>query len=317
MINISEGFNFVEFLNLDEVQIEGRSATIEKSRISKGKASTYFGCVIRYARIPEKTSYEGKVVFSFIQGTRTKLSRELQARIFRPQLAFVDAPKLIELKDADTIKSLPLRLRYTGFGDIQLRVEATIGGTIVSEGSSVAFEIMRRLWLYEISEREEDQTTAKKKETLKVAPEYVKEIANEIRKILDTGEVPADMLDKEGLEEIKVWLQDIRVKNKFMDMLYSRVEDLLLGLLVDLLESHPASNVKLVDPRSRISAQIRAPIEKLVLRLKYRDLLGNNYDPVEVPIKIVDQRARGKPALDIPIAIEKWDDEPLLNVAGV
>lgn len=77
------------------------------------------------------------------------------------------------------------------------------------------------------------------------------------------------------------------------------------------------SNVRLVDPRAKILAQIKAPIEKLTLRLRYRDLLGNNYDSVELPIKIVDERIQAKPALNIPIVIEKWEDKPLLNVAGV
>jgi len=52
-------------------------------------------------------------------------------------------------------------------------------------------------------------------------------------------------------------------------------------------------------------------MENLRLRLRYRDLLGNEYEPVEVPIKIVDQRTQSKPVLDIPIVVEKWDDRPL------
>jgi hypothetical protein len=196
-------------------------------------------------------------------------------------------------------------------------VEATIGGNIVSEGGSIAFEILRRLWLSEISEKEEDQAVAKKKETLKVAPEYVKKIAEEVQQIVDTGQVPSDMLDRDALDGVKKWLQDADRKRVFMDVFYSRIEDMLLGMLVDLLESHPAANVRLVDPRAKISAQIRAPIEKLTLKLRYRDLLGNNYDSLELPIKIIDERTEAKPALNIPIVIEKWEDNPLLNVAGV
>lgn len=316
-VGIPEGFDFVEFTNLDKVRLEGRKAIVDKSMVGKGGTSSYFGCVICCGRIPKETSFEGMVVVSFVHHEQVEFSRELLARIFRPQLAFIDAPETIELKDGGTVRSLPLHLRYTGFGDIQLRVEATIGGNIVSEGGSIAFEILRRLWLSEISEKEEDETAAKKKENLKVAPQYVKAIADEVQQIVATGQMPTDMLDRGVLEEIRAWLQDTRRKRAFMDVLYSRIEDMLLGMLVDLLESHPATNVRLVDPRAKISTQIRAPIEKLMLRLRYQDLLGNDYDPVEVPIRIIDRRTQAKPALDIPIVIEKWEDRPLLNVAGV
>jgi hypothetical protein len=315
-VSIPEGFGFVEFTNVDQVRIEDRKAIIDKSMI-RGSSSSYFGCVIRCERIPKETSLQSTVVISFSSHDRVEFSHELLARIFRPQLDFISAPESIKLKDGDTVRSLPLRLRYTGFGDVQLRVEATIGGNIVSEGGSIAFEILRRLWLSEISEKEEDQAVAKKKETLKVAPEYVKKIAEEVQQIVDTGQVPSDMLDREALDGVKKWLQDADRKRVFMDVFYSRIEDMLLGMLVDLLESHPAANVRLVDPRAKISAQIRAPIEKLTLKLRYRDLLGNNYDSLELPIKIIDERTEAKPVLDIPIVIEKWEDNPLLNVAGV
>ena len=316
-VSIPEGFDFVEFTNLDEVRLEGRKAIVDKSMVAKGGSSSYFGCVICCKQIPKETSLEGVVLISFVHHERVEFSRKLRAKIFRPQLAFIDAPETIKLKDSGTVRSLPLHLRYTGFGDVQLRVEATIGGNIVSESGSIAFEILRRLWLSEFSEKEGDQTVAKKKETLKVAPEYVKAIADEVQQIVDTGQVPTGMFDREVFEEISEWLQDPHRKQVFMEVLYSRTEDMLLGMLVDLLESHPATNVRLVDPRAKISTQIKAPIEKLMLRLRYRDLLGNNYDPVEVPIKIIDERTQAKPALDIPIVIEKWEDKPLLNVAGV
>lgn len=101
-----------------------------------------------------------------------------------------------------------------------------------------------------------------------------------------------------------------------MNLFYSRIEDMLLSLLVDLLESHPATNVRLVDPRAKIFTRIKTPITKLMLKLKYRDLLGNNYEE-QVPIEIVDRRTEGNSLLDLPIVIEKWDDKPLMNVAGV
>ncbi len=103
-------------------------------------------------------------------------------------------------------------MAYTGFGDIQLSIQARIGGRIVSEGGSVAYEILKRLWLSEKSE-DESKVSDKKKETLEVAPEYVKNIADEVQRILEIGEVPPGSFDKEVLEEMKEWLGKAQVKN--------------------------------------------------------------------------------------------------------
>jgi len=316
-IDIPEGFGFVEFVNLDEVKIQDRHAIIEKNNISKAEQSTYFGCIIRCVDVPKSTTYEAKIVITFYDDSQAKFSTDLKARIFRPQVGFVKAPAAIELNDDISVRSLPLYLSYTGFGDIQLQIQGRIGGTIVSGEGSVAYEILKRLWLSEISDVE-DKGDNKKKETLTVAPEYVRNIAGEVQRILETGEIPSGTFDKEVLEAMKKWLGSARVKNTFMELFYSRIEDLLLSLLVDILESHPATNVKLADPRTRISTQIRAPVENLTLSLRYRDLLGNEYEPVNVSVKVIDQRTQSKSAaLDIPIVIDKWDDRPLLNVAGV
>lgn len=316
-VEIPEGFVFVEFVNVDEVKIEERRATVEKIKISRAERSTYFGCIVRCIQVPKATAHEATITFLFSEDSDVTLSTSVNARIFRPQVSFVQAPATIELTDESSVKSLPLYLRYMGFGDIQLQIQAAIGGAIVSEGGSVAYEILKRLWLSEISETEDKEHDQKKK-VLKVAPDYVRNIAGEVQRILETGEIPPGTFDKEVLDEIKEWLGSSRVKNTFMDVFYSRIEDLILGLLVDVLESNPATNVKLTDPRARISAQIRAPVEKITLSLRYRDLMGNDYEPVEVAVKVVDHRVKGKSAaIDIPIVISKWDDSPLLNVAGV
>ncbi len=80
-----------------------------------------------------------------------------------------------------------------------------------------------------------------------------------------------------------------------MDLLYSRTEGMLLNLLMDLLEAHPASNVDLVTPKSKILTRIKAPLTDIILRLRYQDLLKNEYEPADFTIKMIDKRAKGKP----------------------
>jgi hypothetical protein len=314
---LPDGWSFVDFTNLDQVAIEGTTATVDKKNVSgSAESSTYFGFAIEHPQIPKDIRHEEVVAITFYESTKVIFSGKLTARLFRPQLSFVKAPESIVLTDASPATSLPLYLRYSGFGDIQLRVEARIGGRIVSEGGSLPLEILRRLWLFEKSGEKEDVKAAKRKAGMIISSDYVKEIVQEVQQIVESGQIPPGAFDKEALTEMREWLKDPGNKGRFMDLLYSRTQDMMLNLLVDLLDSHPARNVSLVDPRARIATEIRAPMEELLLRLRYRDLMMNEYEPVDVTIKIVDKRIKGKPTLNIPIVTDKWEDKPLLNVAG-
>ena len=101
-----------------------------------------------------------------------------------------------------------------------------------------------------------------------------------------------------------------------MDVIYSRIEDLLLDLLIDLLERHPTDNVKLANVQTKIKAKIELPMEIIKIRLRYTDPIENEYPPVEIPIKIEDKRGdKRKTVIEIPITIEKWEEDPFMNVA--
>ncbi len=314
-IAIPPGYVFVEFTNVSKVELKENKATIQRTDVEQSNLSRYFGCVIRRVTLPQEIRYEGNVEFSFTKGETVIRNEILKSRIFRPKLTFSETPAPVELTDREAGRSLPIHIGYRGFGDIQLRVEAIMGGQIVSEASTVALEILRRLWMYDTLPQEEHRDAQKPK--VGVTPDYVKAIAAEVERILDTGEIPSEFFEEEVLADIKEWLTDIRNRDRFMDLLYSNTEDMLLNMLMELLDSHPASNVSLVTPKSKILTHIRAPLTNIVLRLRYRDLLKNEYEPVEVTINLVDKRTKGKAAVEVPIVITKWDDRPLMNVAGI
>ena len=317
-IKVPEDLNIVDVLNVDELKVENNVVTLKPRRSVVG-TSNYFGMILSAPKTYNELKVAKKISIEFLHQNEIVGRHELHARIFRPYLEVMKAPERIELLDQEKARTLPLHIRYVGFGDIQIKIEATIGGRIVSHGESIIYELLRRLWLSGLFEEkpiaQEKEELKRRKKELWVAPDYVKEIAEALQKTVETGIIPVEEINQEVVEVVKRWLTDIRTQEKLTEVLYSRVEDILLGLLIDLLDRHPTDNVKLSDAQTRIRTKIQAPIEHLTLRLRYRDLMGNEYLSVNIPIRIVDRRtAESGDVIDIPIVIERWEDESFMNV---
>jgi len=158
----------------------------------------------------------------------------------------------------------------------------------------------------------------KTKKKVHVKPDFIREISEQLEKKIESEDLSGilTMIDEEDIEDFKRWLSEIKNRERFMEVMYSRIEDLLLDLLAELLERHPTENVKLASSRTKVKAKIELPMEIITIRLRYTDSLENEYSSVEISIKIEDKRMKKKGAIiEIPIIIEKWEEEPLMNVA--
>ncbi|MCK5159361.1 MAG: hypothetical protein KAR08_09405, partial [Candidatus Heimdallarchaeota archaeon] len=245
-------------------------------------------------------------------------SLNLDARIFRPALVATDKIDTIELTDEHEECKLPIHLKYIGFGDIRLSIRAEIKGRIVSQGESIVYELIKRLWLSENSSDDIQMGIGDENKGLSVDSEYIHQISDNLEKKIDRGDISGvlEMIDEQDIENFKIWLSDVKTRDKFSEVIYSRIEDLLLDLLSDLFERHPTKNVKLANASTKIRAKIELPLEIIEIYLKYTDTLENEYPTVKIPIKIVDKRTEKKDTIiEIPITIEKWEDEPFMNVA--
>lgn len=317
-IEIPNDFRFVDFLNVEEVKIMGQIAKIIK--IIKPKSVDtphYFGFVVTSTVIPNKLKIARNIMVKIRHNNKVVDKLKLNARIFRPLLEVTDAPKKIELTDVWQKFELPIHLKYVGFGDIRLKIEAEIRGRIVSHGESLIYELLRRLWLSDIFIKKQSEEKREKGE-IYVEPPYLQKLSEELVKKIESSNMSDifRMIDEKDIKEFKRWLSDVKTKNKFMDIVYSRIEDLLLDLLTDLLEKHPTDSVKLANARTKIKTKIELPVEVIKIRVMYMDSAGNEYPSVEVPIEIEDKRVENKKAtIDIPIIIKKWEEEPFLNVA--
>jgi len=163
-IKVPYDFEFVDFLNVEEVIIEKELAKITKvMRPTLKDVPMYFGFVIASTKIPEEIKIAKRITIEFIRNNEVINALNLIARIFRPKIEITKSIEKIELVDDQERFNAPINLKYIGFGDIKLKIEAEIGGRIVSHGESIIYELLRRLWLSEVIESENKKEKEKNK----------------------------------------------------------------------------------------------------------------------------------------------------------
>lgn len=321
-VKIPSEFELIEVLNVDESELRGHEAIIRRVKPHIKGVPNYFGMVLRAPRIFEELRVARKIAVEFIREEKVFYCLELYSHIFRPRLENLKSPKEIELTDYRERNRLPLNLRYIGFGDIELRIEARIQGKLVSMGESLIYELLKRLWLSDVLVKEADadgkvidSEREERKRELWIEPSYIRRMAEEVHERLEKGRISTDILDEEAVAGLKEWLADLKKREKFMEILYEKTEEMMLGLLLDLFEKNPTNNVKLENAKTVVRAKFKTPVTEITLKLVYKDKIGNIYEPIEIPISIKDLRTEKSGALiEIPILVENWQNEPFMNV---
>ncbi len=328
IVHLPRDFELVEVINVKDYKIEDNGDIIISS-IKKAKApcGIFCGLVIRYTKIPDHLKFSKKILVDIIKNNQKIHSLDMECRIFRPLLKVKNAPKIIELSDKKKSSTIPLELQYLGFGDIQISIEGLIGGNIVSIGDSLMYELILRFYErayekglinYEKGEYEFLADKKDKKGDLQIKPSFVKEVADDLEKMVCEGEKPPEVLNGESFESLKEYLSELKKRENFTDIIFGEVNTLLMSILKDVLERNPEDNIELKNSRTRIKTKINTPIEKIQLKVNYTDLLKNEYAPSSVTIKVDDKLTVHKDTLiEIPIKIGKIDNRPLLNVKDI
>lgn len=268
----------------------------------------YFGLVIASKEPFNELAIQTEIKIKLIEKNREESDHVAYARIFRPLLEIDQIPDKISLNDTDqTI--LPIHLRFKGFGDIAVRIEAGIGGSLVSEGGVSLFD---RLFHGLLREGFVDQEYKEKTSTgIEINKQVVQQLMDEFKiKLKDKNYVDELLNDKELTKETVEWLKSFNEieQEKFMSTLYETFEVYVIKKLTDLLSRSLGSNVHL-DSGTKIYTEIKAKITTLNLKIFYRDLMGNEYPPLEKSLNIIDNREKNREIrVNIPLEIEKVDE---------
>lgn len=319
-IKIPSDFIFKDFLNIAEVSITENIAEIHELIKTKSiETPIYFGFVVTSTNIPKKLKISKGIYVDLLLNDKVIKHKEVNARIFRPLLEITNFNEVIELKDNIKEYEVPMDILYVGFGDVKLditaEIEDKIKGQIISESETVVNELLKRMIIDSQTEPNTEKTINNTK--LNINDAYLEFLINRIVEKINKSDFSdlSDLLSEEEMISCEKLFSNPKDKDKFLNVVYTRVEDILLGVLSEQFETHPTDNVKLTNSQTNIKVKINSQITNITTHLIYKDPVGNEYPPIKRELKIIDNRNdRSQSSITMPIRVKKWEENPFLNV---
>lgn len=236
-------------------------------------------------------------------------------RIFRPRLEFADVPDALALAGTGAGEhSLPIRLRFSGFGDIVVRARCTIGKDVVPRRTSILDEILERLLHDQILHPDAGLpglpgAAADPSAVLSVTEEFRKKLLSDgsIRSMLNAGKIDGDAA--RALHR----LADSD-KERLMDHVHKTMPAIVADALSDMRDRTPGENLQL-ESGTAIVAPAELAAGELVVEFRYADVLGSEYDPIRRTIQIDDRRHAGAGAgPEVPLVVTADESGAYTNV---
>jgi hypothetical protein len=311
VISIPKSLELKDLINVEEYRANGNIIEITKVNVTESLDMVYFGAVVSTRELPQTLTSSESITIEFVYKNEVINRTILSTRVFRPFLQVMNFPEKVILTDPK-VEPLPIKLSFTGFGDINVKIEAELAGKIISETHTIISELFRRL----LSSLSVDKHTNNDNpdEKLKIDENYIKYITTELEKSLSTDYFAVNGIAENDVQSIKEWFDDIRKSDEFFLILYNKVGSLMVELVDELLSSNPSDNIRYEHP-VRLKGNIKAPVENLHLMVYYSDLLGNIYDPIDLNVKLEDNRNTKGIEFQINVVVESVKNEPLMNVA--
>lgn len=312
IIHLPEDFELVDTINISDFSVSGTDVIVTSTKKTKSFSGIFFGLVIKYVKIPESLKVGKDLRIEIVKGNVCLISCAMECRIFRPLLEIVNIPEKIMLTERNDLNKIDLHLRYIGFGDISIEIQALIGGDIVSQEDSLENEVILRL--YERM-RNEEKYVNNNMAGLKIEQDFVDDIIAKIMKKIDSMELSAEPLSDEERHIFSECLKYIKKSENYRQIIYEETYNILLSILNDILERNPEENIELKGRQTSIKTKINAPLTAINLVITYTDLLNNKYQPLEFEVDVEDKLPSHKnTSITIPIKIEKIDANPFMNV---
>lgn len=305
-----------DFINvISHRQDQNRTEILEIGRSSLSKKD-FFGITIASTEPFDDLAVKSKILIRLVETNGTETEIETFARIFRPLLKTIQIPEQISLNDVEEA-TLPIHLKFEGFGDISIRIEGSIGGELVSEGGRTVMDRLFHGFLREgvfdkeLQKVDEDGITIDKTKLVRAFDElktklrdveYLKELEN----------------DKEIRRDVIDWLKSFEKdeQERYMNVLYDTMEGYMIKKLTDIFARNIGKHLQ-IDSGTNIVAEIKAKLTNLHLKIFYKDLAGNIYSPLESTVKIIDKRENDTEVrVVIPIEIEKVDETEAYKDVG-
>lgn len=294
-----------ELFNVEEYEQKGLALVVRRL-----KSQGYFGMTISCAKsFPELLTVQDLDI-EFYSGETLIGQESFKIRVFRPLLTVTKRPDAILLKEGvDLRKLIDISMRYQGLGTTQIEVRVVRAGDVVSYQDSLYDQLARRLIARNMF-KEETETRAIPigyPEGLWIDPNFLADWTKRFLDNLSHGRVPP-MVDEKSFEEFREWLLRPGNTDRFMRVVYSEIEEILIGSLLNYLDRYPTENIELAGGTTKVVFKPRT--KSITVIVQYKDSVGNVYEPIETPISVNDQRRNTDKAVEVPINID-FEIEPL------
>lgn len=277
-----EDLNFVESININCLEFKNSKILIKKQDIRVFKQildfPNFFGLIFKNANIEfKKLVLFHEIKISFIENDKVVEEIILIAKIFRPVLFNNSQLEKIILSDENKEYNVSLNLILKGFGFVSTSIEVIINRIKISFDESAVKKVYEKL---------------KKK-----YKSFLKSEDNKAKNIIEITE--------ESINKFKVMLQDYIAKEESENgKITSLVEQfdkeninilLIIDFIVELIKESKIrqkfENILLKNPFIEIPKEkFNEFIDSIQILIHYEDLIGNIYEPLVIPLDIIDYR---------------------------
>lgn len=218
--------------------------------------------------------------------------------IIRPQIQVQSAPEKIKLTDKEAPDSIDIDMEYVGFGMAQVAVEAKAGGEFVSEGESILHDLLEAILETEVHKQDVDSLDEIPEEwvnesDIEVPQEEIEGIVSDMSSLAKSGEFSEEYSSEEMMEVANALEEAENMSESDSDVaavIYRFIETAMLTSILNVVDRHPAENVSLEKPKTKIRTKARTTEVEVNIRL--RDSLENEYEPETIVIDVEDNRQK-------------------------
>jgi len=301
-VYLPKEFKVHEFFNVEEYMIEGSTIVIKKLL-----TQNYFGLVVYSTEIYEEILTKKKILVKFLSRGKVKYVHTFIAKIIRPSLEITEAPKTILVKEGiDPRKLINISVKYSGLGKARIKIEVSHMGEIISHTESLYYQILKRMIDQKIFIGGAPKENVRlRKEGIRIDPEPLIQLAEDMVEKMKRGIIPLD-INQEALKEFYEWLKKPENVDKLVKLIFSEIEQLMIRAILYYLDRHPSEDIELIQGQTKTIFKSR--VKEITVIIHYQDSLGNKYKPVQVTMKVNDQRKNVEKIFEAPINI-KWISE--------
>ncbi len=301
LVNHPKDIEITEYYNVKNHHIVKDGLVKIESLRSPG----FFGFVLATKNIFDNLHIEKEFTISFIKDEKICLSKNLKAHYYRPKIEIIDCPEIITLSDGmDSSGLVKVTMKLWGFGKVSMSTEFNHGGGFEANPESLYRELVGRLLSVFRDMPHEEQ----KEHSIMINKDWLEREVQNYADKLNNGELPLD-INEHDLDDFKDWIGQPENMDTLKIFLSRQMENILIDSLLFYFDRFPTDEVELRQGSPEV--HIKHATENLQIRFHYRDSIQNEYEPIEVSLKINDERSNKRADTKIPIGI-RWIKERIV-----